>query len=900
MKTIYVFIIFLLSSLSVFAQFSGGSGTQSDPYQIANLNDLVKLRDDVNSGNTYKNTYFIMTNDIDMKNIHNWKPTSFDTEIYLYDSTYLDSIKLIFDGKFDGKNYTINNFNIDIIGTNETSQQSSYLGLFGFTGKNSIVKNLNINGSISLKHINYQHICLGSIASINLGTIDSCNANVSIYVEDMVGYSNISGICGENLGSIQNCKNLGEITINSKINWSNIGGVAGTNGVGGILRTKISKCKIINSHNTGNILVEGEGDVVGVGEYTGLGGVVGRLVGDVINCSNTGNITVKENGETDSWGFVIGGIAGSSESNTSGTIEEDDCKNISGCYNSGNIFTNNNKGNSGGIIGIHSGYINNCYNAGKIEGRDPGGIISTPVGEFCSINNCYNAGEIVRNGGAAGIVGGLNGNTLVSISNCYNVGIIQTYNSIHSFAIIGNNPFDKPVTITNCYYLDLSAPKGNFTGNETGITKMTEQQMKNFSFVGMINNGQQPEPWFQDITPFKNNGYPVLSLTHISGGVIKSSASKGGTITPEGNVIISMCATEETVFVIKPENCYKISDVLVDGVSIGVADIYSFPAGKVGTIHVDFVRDSFNLTLLPEPVEGGSASISGRYACGNKIKIEAIANNEYLFINWTDEAGNVISVNAIDSVTIIKDSVLIANFEASPMPSATFIIRASEHKLVSPNAANYEIPIYITADKDVAASNLYINKLVIEMDRNIYSPTNATSTIANNMRNIALTNIQLPELVEGKEALLCKLKGDVLLGDIDSSSIVIKEVNFSDNIKLEQLDTINGYITLDICREGGERLIDVLPYSPSIRVVKNPVTSELEVTCRTIELGNYELNIIDLQGNISSLKAFKMSNKDEHTHSFKFSTTGLGNGSYIIEMLTPSEQKFTDKFVVAK
>ncbi len=57
------------------------------------------------------------------------------------------------------------------------------------------------------------------------------------------------------------------------------------------------------------------------------------------------------------------------------------------------------------------------------------------------------------------------------------------------------------------------------------------------------------------------------------------------------------------------------------------------------------------------------------------------------------------------------------------------------------------------------------------------------------------------------KALLCTVKGDVLLGDIDSSGIVIKEVNFLNNMKLEPLDTVNGYIMLGICREGGDRLI---------------------------------------------------------------------------------------------
>lgn len=44
--------------------FSGGSGTQADPYQIASTSDLNQLATDVNGGNGYSGKYFVLTADI--------------------------------------------------------------------------------------------------------------------------------------------------------------------------------------------------------------------------------------------------------------------------------------------------------------------------------------------------------------------------------------------------------------------------------------------------------------------------------------------------------------------------------------------------------------------------------------------------------------------------------------------------------------------------------------------------------------------------------------------------------------------------------------------------------------------------------------------------------------------
>lgn len=50
-----------------------GSGTSDDPYKIENIEDLLKLSENVNSGITYSNQYFELTNKLDFQSDESYK-----------------------------------------------------------------------------------------------------------------------------------------------------------------------------------------------------------------------------------------------------------------------------------------------------------------------------------------------------------------------------------------------------------------------------------------------------------------------------------------------------------------------------------------------------------------------------------------------------------------------------------------------------------------------------------------------------------------------------------------------------------------------------------------------------------------------------------------------------------
>lgn len=73
------------------------------------------------------------------------------------------------------------------------------------------------------------------------------------------------------------------------------------------------------------------------------------------------------------------------------------------------------------------------------------------------------------------------------------------------------------------------------------------------------------------------------------------------------------------------------------------------------------------LTLSAMPAEGGSVSGGGKYVPGVTVNVRASSNSNFVFLNWTDANGNVVSSNASYSFSKgQQDQTLTANFAYSP------------------------------------------------------------------------------------------------------------------------------------------------------------------------------------------------------------------------------------------
>jgi len=155
---------------------------------------------------------------------------------------------------------------------------------------------------------------------------------------------------------------------------------------------------------------------------------------------------------------------------------------------------------------------------------------------------------------------------------------------------------------------------------------------------------------------------------------ITASAGVGGNISPVGNVVVSHGQNQG--FNITPSTGYAISDILVDGTSIGAVSSYTFEdVASDHTIHANFKLIPVNepivryrLTLAVSPGVGGTAidqTGAASYEEGDIVAIKALATECYEFVSWTAPAGVLTDAYAAETAFTMpgRAVTVTANFE---------------------------------------------------------------------------------------------------------------------------------------------------------------------------------------------------------------------------------------------
>ena len=253
--------------------FSGGDGTQYDPFIITTPQQLEKLALLVNTNNNdYNNKFYLLGNDIDLSdygsefnNGAGWTP------IGLLENT-------LFSGVFDGNNKKVSNLYINI---NDLPFDFAGIGLFGHN--NHIIKNLGVK-DVQINTTNYATYA-GGIAGINHKDILNCWISGEISNSQLTGYARVGGVTGCNSGNISNCYSTA--TINSSGNdGSYSGGIAGENW-----------SVVLNCYSTGKV------NSYGYNSFSG--GLAGYNEGSVTNSAAL-NSGLTCSGYNSNFGRVIG------------------------------------------------------------------------------------------------------------------------------------------------------------------------------------------------------------------------------------------------------------------------------------------------------------------------------------------------------------------------------------------------------------------------------------------------------------------------------------------------------------------------------------------------------------------------------------------------------------------
>jgi surface protein len=320
--------------------YSGG-GVEGDPYLISTAAELNEIGISADLDD-----HFLLTTDINM----------FDYPGTLFN--IIGDATTPFTGVFDGDNYTI--LNLEYI-----SPASGYIGLFGYLGDGSVVKNVRLENLYIEADDGYY---VGGLAGYtDECTITNCHVMGDIYGS---GLYFVGGLAGVTYGQITNCSASGLI-----IGEVSVGGLVGE-----------------TDFNVAESYIKNSFAVSTVSGYIQTGGLVGAHYGDLImNCYADGEIYGDD---------ITGGIAGLN----SGIIEN--------CYSVAIVdsFTD-----TGAIVGNDTGfgglYVNSFWDVdvnptlsaiGNIN-PDPDGITGETTLNMMSIDTFTTAGwdfvDEIANGG---------------------------------------------------------------------------------------------------------------------------------------------------------------------------------------------------------------------------------------------------------------------------------------------------------------------------------------------------------------------------------------------------------------------------------------------------------------------------------------------------------------------
>jgi hypothetical protein len=421
-----IILIISVTSLPSQAKYSGGSGEPNNPYQIANVNDLMTLANDAND----YNKCFIQTSDIDLDPNLPGRQV-FTKAVIAPDINDFDWFfqGTAFTGVFNGAGHKILNLTINTYGLG-----NGCLGLFGYViGGN--ISNLGIeNVNISPGDYSWP---VGGLAGFSEDSVTNCFSSGNITAAQ---YTNgIGGLIGINTGRIDRCHSTVNIT-----SGSYLGGLVGENY--GTIISSSSQGTI-----TGGTLSECLGGLVG---QNGTDGCDNFSDGTISICFSTSDVNGNDNATE------VGGLLGRNE--YSSTIQYS--------YSTGNV---RGEGSLGGIVGYNRGKINACFATSSVTG---GGYASS-IGGVAGTNDEGIIENSYSNGNVTGInyIGGAIGYNYDSyIEQCYSNGLVTGQNYVGGF--LGRNSYGY---IYNSYFLDVAGPNNGFG------TPLTDTQMKQqASFVG--------------------------------------------------------------------------------------------------------------------------------------------------------------------------------------------------------------------------------------------------------------------------------------------------------------------------------------------------------------------------------------------------------------------------------
>lgn len=367
---------------------------------------------------------------------------------------------------------------------------------------------------------------------------------------------------------------------------------------------------------------------------------------------------------------------------------------------------------------------------------------------------------------------------------------------------------------------------------------------------------------------------------------------------------------------------YDIKVVVIEGVtfsatSIDFGDIYDFNETSKDIVVSGNVKNNHPELDTCVYLKDGSKFKIVKNVCNDDFNwdqsetCKVMVDVPYGFVGYITDTLEVVVKYPLCYDTIfvpISANVIPRNFD-----SVSVQIIVSKHVKQKPDKMNFPITLSLIADKNI--KELVVDSIEISLLESLFHPNYAKDVYQNKQINIEVNpyfvdsnrilarNITINNIVKGDTIEFVKYYGDLLLGEKDTTAItvskIVSTIKNSDDISYTD-SVVNGGLSIDICREGGDRLLQINDDEAGVYVYNPVINNMLTVDCNTLEIGNNWLEVIDILGvNRQKLKEWSKNIAELNKETFNFDVSKLETGLYFIRLHTPS-QVLTDKFVIVK
>lgn len=347
-------------------------------------------------------------------------------------------------------------------------------------------------------------------------------------------------------------------------------------------------------------------------------------------------------------------------------------------------------------------------------------------------------------------------------------------------------------------------------------------------------------------------GTPVSIVTELKGERRTVLPASPGSIT-FGNINLSVRSTQRLVLVNSSAQPVRITNVSMRGTAASVFSVTSIPAVPTTIASGGSLEIIVSFTPTTQQAYYDSVLIDFDQPCTD-TRVVAVSGNGRL---------------NVEVLVSLPDSTVSPAFEDFRLP-----IRAT----------------VVSGSTDVADGTL---KMTIRYASSVFAArTLSTGSILRNevIGGFTELDVVIPSFAVGStEKVIGEIIGDMTLGSVISTDLEISNASITASNVTPTVRPQDGSLTLDICEEGGQRLIQ-RSGSLSIIARPNPAAEVLELVAQAYERGPHRLDVVTLTGDIVASYVF-VHGIDSTAHTFSVNVQALASGTYQVILQTPTRRR---------